>query len=88
MPQEVHSLGTTARDGGLHRGPIWICITVLTRCVPLVLGSSKGNHRDWPFETMVRLTPAIVKRNVHGVRIVVVLVNQQERPLAIWTERR
>ena len=55
--------------------------------MPLVLRLSERDHRDRAGEVVVSVVLGIVKCNPDGMRILLVLINDQERPLAVRTEQ-
>ena len=60
-------------------------MTSLSICMPLVLRLAERNHRDQSGERAVGIGVGIMECDADFMRIVVVLVDEHERPLTVWT---
>jgi hypothetical protein len=56
--------------------------------VPLILSLTEGDHRDGAREGVIGAGVCVIKGDAHWMRIVVVLIYYEQRPLAVGTEHR
>src|SRR6266850_690665 len=86
--RQVEGCACSSRDHSPRGRPIRIGHPSLAIRVPLILLAPKSDHAHWPGKIPVFLAFRVLKNDVHGVGIPLVLIDEHYRPLPIGPEHR
>src|SRR5271165_2126197 len=73
----------SALNGGTDCWPIWVRVTIPARGMPLILIFPKGDHCNRPGKATLLVGVGIMERHPNRMVVIMVLVDQQHRPLSI-----
>src|SRR6266478_3369856 len=80
--------GRCGNSGGLQRRPIWVGGPAVQIWMPDILGFAESCYRNGASKSSDGFFFCVIERNAHGVRVFLVLVDDEQRPLAIGPQRR
>src|SRR5579864_8152285 len=87
-----HGHGSFRQRIGCHRvscnhrarsGAVWVRSAAVYVRVPSVLLSSECDRVHWPLEMTVPSAVAVLKRDMHSMRILLILVDDHQGPFSV-----